>query len=236
MGPPGSPWHLLDSDAGGSADRRPDLPVGRRIPGIWWTAGCGWSIKNAAGVWVGDHARVVAARFARGLASPTKPVGGGAGSNPVHPNAILIFQQQADRNASGSVTDGGRPSNTFDGGRQLSQYSWYPDQLLRSARGLPPRRSPGGHGQSSLLRQRHHECGRVRRRQLRKWLLGTIPGGSGPLVSYSSQNGYLVYFSDRRGMLPDPNNGNITSGEYGFEDVINSASPTGTPDGVREAS
>ncbi len=69
----------------------------------------------------------------------------------------------------------------------------------------------------------------------RKWLLGTVPGGSGPLVSYSSQNGYLVYFSDRRGMLPDPNNGNITSGEYGFEDVINSASPTGTPDGVLEA-
>ena len=63
---------------------------------------------------------------------------------------------------------------------------------------------------------------------------GNIPGGSGPLVAYSSQNGYLVYFSDRRGMRPDPNNGNITSGEYGFEDVINSASPTGTPDGVLE--
>ena len=46
----------------------------------------------------------------------------------------------------------------------------------------------------------------------RKWLLGTVPGGTGPLVSYSSQNGYLVYFSDRRGMRPDPNNGNITSG------------------------
>ena len=66
----------------------------------------------------------------------------------------------------------------------------------------------------------------------RKWLLGTAPGGTGPLVSYSGQNGYLVYFSDRRGMLPDPNNGNLTSGEYGFEDVINSASPTGTPDRV----
>ena len=59
---------------------------------------------------------------------------------------------------------------------------------------------------------------------LQKWLQGTVPGGNGPLVSYSSQNGYLVYFSDRRGMLPDPNAGagNMTTGEYGFEDVINS--------------
>jgi len=35
-------------------------------------------------------------------------------------------------------------------------------------------------------------------------------------------------------MRLDPDNGNITSGEYGFEDVINKASPTGTPDGVLE--
>ena len=68
-------------------------------------------------------------------------------------------------------------------------------------------------------------------------VLGTVPGGSGPLVSYSSQNGYLVYFSDRRGMLPDLNVvPNATTGEYGFEDVINSASATGTPDNVLEAS
>ncbi len=35
-------------------------------------------------------------------------------------------------------------------------------------------------------------------------------------------------------MLADPNAGNITTGEYGFEDVINSASATGTPDGLAE--
>jgi hypothetical protein len=70
-----------------------------------------------------------------------------------------------------------------------------------------------------------------------KWLQGTVPGGNGPLVSFSSQNGYLVYFSDRRGMIPNPNIVPVvTNGEYGFEDVINSASATGTPDGVMEAS
>ncbi len=66
---------------------------------------------------------------------------------------------------------------------------------------------------------------------------GYRPRRKRPLVSYSSQNGYLVYFSDRRGMLPDLNVGpNVTTGEYGFEDVINSASPTGTPENVLEAS
>src|ERR1700690_1774573 len=64
---------------------------------------------------------------------------------------------------------------------------------------------------------------------LNRWLVANPA-----LVNYSGQNGYLVFFSDRRGMLPEPNNGAITQGEYGFEDGINSASPAGTPDGVRE--
>ena len=59
---------------------------------------------------------------------------------------------------------------------------------------------------------------------LNQWLLAN-PG----LVDFSGQNGYLVFYSDRRGMLADPNAGNITTGEYGFEDVINSGSATGTP-------
>ena len=62
---------------------------------------------------------------------------------------------------------------------------------------------------------------------LNQWLMANPA-----LVDYSGQNGYLVFFSDRRGMLADPNAGNITTGEYGFEDVINSTSATGTPDGV----
>ena len=72
---------------------------------------------------------------------------------------------------------------------------------------------------------------------LQKWIQGIGPGASGPLVENTSQNGYLLYFSDRRGMLPDPNAvpvANVTTGEYGFEDVVNSNSVTGTPDGNLE--
>jgi hypothetical protein len=71
---------------------------------------------------------------------------------------------------------------------------------------------------------------------LKKWLAGTI-GTSGTNVDYVQQNGYVLYFSDRRGMLPNPVVDGTTftkSGDSGLEDVINSSSATGNPDGVLE--
>jgi hypothetical protein len=58
-------------------------------------------------------------------------------------------------------------------------------------------------------------------------------------VNNTNQNGYILYFSDRRGMQPDPDanrtgfyNGFV--GISGLEDVINSGSSIGSPDGVLE--
>ncbi len=68
---------------------------------------------------------------------------------------------------------------------------------------------------------------------LRKWLKGTI-GASGPNVEYKSQNGYVLYFSDRRGMKVRPDLG-YKNGEYGFEDVLNANSAAGTPNGTLDA-
>lgn len=74
---------------------------------------------------------------------------------------------------------------------------------------------------------------------LRKWLMGSAPyaSGSGPLTESDTQNGYVLYFSDRRGMLANATttssvNGSssgIKDGEYGFEDVINTASSSYLP-------
>ena len=154
----------------------------------------------------------------------------------MHPNAILIFQQLADRDAVCplGVCTADAPNSTIEA-TGASQYSWYPINFYDPREGFPRDAAPAGMANpacyvNGIMNAVEFDVG-----NFQKWLSGTIPGGSGPLVSYSSQNGYLVYFSDRRGMLPDPNNGNITSGEYGFEDVINSASPTGTPDGALEA-
>ncbi len=221
------------TDAGWGAG----APLGSPCPVAGpWNLVDGWlrvEYQNAAGAWVGVTTEWLQLGFARGLVSPTKPVGGGAGSNTVHPNAILIFQEQADRDGSGTLTAADNPQVIFEAAG-ASQYSWYPINLYDPREGFPRDAAPAGMANpacyvNGIMNAVEFDVG-----NFRKWLLGTVPGGSGPLVQYSSQNGYLVYFSDRRGMQPDPNNGNITSGEYGFEDVINSASPTGTPDGVLE--
>jgi hypothetical protein len=61
---------------------------------------------------------------------------------------------------------------------------------------------------------------------LRRWLLGQI-GLSGPAVV--EEDGYTVYFSDRRG---NRTLAGAETGEYGFEDVVNPASASGTPNGA----
>ena len=63
---------------------------------------------------------------------------------------------------------------------------------------------------------------------LRQWLGGAI-GTTGTQVESVSQNGYLLYFSDRRGMLP---NGGGDMVGYGYEDIINPSDAAGAPNGV----
>ena len=65
-------------------------------------------------------------------------------------------------------------------------------------------------------------------KNLQAWLQGH------PNVKEDPNGGYLLYFSDRRGMLSPagPANGTplgIKVGEYGFEDVINEGDPNGKP-------
>ena len=70
---------------------------------------------------------------------------------------------------------------------------------------------------------------------LKLWLKGVI-GTSGTNVDSVAQNGYVLYFSDRRGMLYNQNApvANTRTGDAGLEDVINSSSAAGTPDGALE--
>ena len=68
-------------------------------------------------------------------------------------------------------------------------------------------------------------------RNLKRWLSGTI-GATGTNVESSTENGYILYFSDRRGMLPNGSGNKV--GEYGFEDIINAADSAGNPDGLMD--
>jgi hypothetical protein len=69
-------------------------------------------------------------------------------------------------------------------------------------------------------------------RNLQKWLAGSA---SGVNTEFVSQNGYVLYFSDRRGTIVANSLLTYKNGEYGFEDVINPGSVNGTPDGVLNA-
>ncbi len=218
----------------------PGVPTGASHPtgactpanGVPWPLIDGWlrvEYQNAGGNWVGVTREWLKLGFARGLTSPNT-----LGGNAVHPNAILIFQELADRDANGKLTAADAPSDkTVVNGN--SQYSWYPINFYDPREGFPRDVNPGLAGTqcyvNGIMNAVELDVG-----NLNRWLLGATPA-SGPSVSYSGQNGYLVFFSDRRGMLPDPNGApvaNIANGEYGFEDVINSASPTGTPDAALE--
>jgi Tfp pilus assembly protein PilX len=80
---------------------------------------------------------------------------------------------------------------------------------------------------------------------LAKWLNGSFTTSpvTGTSATYSNENGYVLYFSDHRGMRKDPNQSNGTqtpagvySGESGIEDVVNASQPltSSTPDGALE--
>jgi hypothetical protein len=62
---------------------------------------------------------------------------------------------------------------------------------------------------------------------LARWFTGSIGASGGNSMNTT---GYVVYFSDRR----TNRNGGMETGEYGFEDFVNSGSSGGTPDNVME--
>ena len=197
-----------------------------------WPLVDGWlrvEYKNAAGNWIGATDKWLQLGFGRGIAIPTV-----VGGNLVHPKAILIFQKIAgDRNLNSTPDAADGPQNWTGAS---SQYSWNPINFYDPREGFP-RDSVTGTGLAGsqcyvngIMNAVELDVG-----NLSQWLLG-INGVGGTAVDYTGQNGYLVFFSDRRGMLADPNAGagNMTTGEYGFEDTVNSNSATGTPDGAQE--
>ncbi len=183
--------------------------------------------------------------FARGLNPPKL-----GALNTIHPNAILILQQQADRDADGVldpavaacptchpatlaipaelVTDGG--TNTVVTGT-ATRTNWYPINFYDTREGeqRENRRASTTCNVGGVVNAVELDV-----TNLRRWLVGTI-GTSGTLTESVTQNGYVLYFSDRRGMKPNPNAANVKNGEYGFEDVTNPASTSGAPDNTLQA-
>ncbi len=190
-----------------------------------WPLITGWlrvEYLNSAGTWVGVTTEWLRLGFARALAPPTAPL-----ADPLNPKAILILQQEAQRGSGGG---GWGVPNT-----QISPFAYYPINFVDEREAFP-RNTTTLSGTScnvnGIMNAVELNVG-----NLSRWLTGAI-AGSGTSVSYTSQNGFLVYFSDRRDMTVDPNSvapyTNMTSGESGIEDVVNLASATGIPNQTLE--
>ncbi len=177
------------------------------------------------GGWDGVTKEWLELGFARGLNSPTAGV-----PNDVHPNGILLFQLQADRNHDNLLTNAPYESTSITG--VGTQNNWFPINLYDTREGeVRDGTSPGSSNTTcalgGIMNLVELDVG-----NLKKWFDGTI-GATGNQTDFSTQNGYILYFSDRRGM--QPNASGTKDGTYGFEDMINSPVADGTPDGNMEA-
>jgi Tfp pilus assembly protein PilX len=181
--------------------------------------------KNAQDNWVGITKEWLQYGFARAYDTPPSTPGPLntnapiAGQNSINPHAVLILQQLSSNATNNKKSTGA-----------TSQNAWYPINFYDTREG-EPRDVNTGCTVNGIMNAVEIDVG-----NLGQWLggKGVYGGGSGKLVNYADQNGYVLYFSDRRGMLPNPNQGNITSGESGLEDVVNVGSSGGTPDGQLE--
>ncbi len=175
---------------------------------------------NNSGTWVGVTTEWLNLGFGRQYNTQlTAPYGSSSGTtNTVNPQAILILQQLR---ASGlSPTGAGTSGN------------WYPINFYDTREGemRDTSQAAGSCSVNGIMNAVELDVG-----NLALWLKGTT-GSSGTNVNYTNQNGYILYFSDHRGSITDPNPSNggqtpagVISGESGLEDVVNASSATGLP-------
>jgi hypothetical protein len=200
-----------------------------------WPIVDGWlrvEYKDAAGNWHGVTREWLSLGFARGLTPLASAPAYSGAATYVHPQAILILQQLADRD--GNVTINGAKESASP---TVSRYNWYPINMYDTREGeirdITTGKTAATCAPNGIINMVELDVG-----NLKRWLTGGI-GTNGHNVDYQTLNGYALYFSDRRGMAIDPNAATLAifpgpdyTGEYGFEDTINTASAAGTPDNV----
>lgn len=241
-----------------------------------------------SGAWVGITQQWLQLGFARGATPPTT-----TGTNPVNPNAILIFQEAADRSGNGGNADALGAVPNISGGaagvpQQCLNTGTKTSPKYKCETSIPPEIAADqipttqctstnpmcayygdgyagtqaasgnnalGSGPPSITMYNWYPINFYDKREGEPWdvlnatsttctangvmnaveldvgnLNAWLSTASGKLIDPTDTNGYIVYFSDRRGMLVTSA---ATAGEYGFEDTINLAN-SGVPDGKFE--
>jgi hypothetical protein len=200
----------------------------KRPPGIPsgdWSILGGWvrvEFRKADGTYQNVTKEWLDLGFSRGLQTPDSEHGR---ANTENPNAIMILQQRREDPASsrGTLLTSGS-----------SQYRWMPLNFYDTREGERRENPLTGTTCSvgGIMTSTEIDVG-----NLKKWLLGTI-GTNGKTVESVSQNGYILYYADHRGMLADPDpTATITvkHGDYGYEDFINPNSGSGSSNNTLDA-
>ena len=199
-------WKNSGPAGGAPVNNHGDNPVTWPLLGGWLRV----EAHQKDGTWKNVTQEWLGLGFARGTQVPDSEHPAGVGTfNSVHPNAILIFQKV--RPNLGHALTGTDVSGAG------TQYNWYPINLYDSREGLY-----GGNAANSPNNPSGDNCPiagvmnvvELDVRNLQRWLSNQI-GTTGGNVENTSQNGYILYFSDRRGMLPDPDPSVTENGKRG---------------------
>ena len=165
-------------------------------------------MQNAAGVW----SDVTMEILNLGIGAPNQD---GTQCDDPTPHAVLRLQRLRD-NGGGSANCVTAPNSYA---ASTNPTDWWPNVLYDTREGNVRDELSSSSTVMTLGGLMHYVALDVN--NLRQWLAGAI-GTSGTQVL--NQNGYIVYFSDRRS---NRNASNAETGEYGWEDVVNPASSTG---------
>jgi len=200
---------------------------------------------NNSGAWVGVTQEWLKFGFGRGYDTPPTAPYQAAGIpicttyptppagqcyNPLGP-AILILQQLQNGKTNANATGAATTAN-----------NWLPINLYDSREGEPRDARPTSDLETSCSPNGVMNVVELDVGNLWLWLQGLSPyaAGSGLQVNSTVNNGYILYFSDHRGMVPDTNPMagvtfyNNISGMSGLNDTVNSLSVTGVPDNALE--
>jgi len=183
-------------------------------------------IKNSSDVWTGVTNQWLALGIGRS-ASALNTGNPTARTGTTDPGAILVFQELAS--TSGGLPIAGRTAKNIG-------TNWYPINFFDPREGLV---RDANVANSNCTVNGILNAVELDMANLKAWMATA----TGQTIEYTEQNGYVLYFSDRRGMRPTPRSNaaydgpfataGVLNGEYGFEDTVNGAtSVTGAPNGV----
>lgn len=155
------------------------------------------------------------------------------------PNAIIRIQRLRDNGGTCHYSRVTAPANNV--AVTTNSYDYWPQTIFDTREGLlrEPTAAAPAPAQSNILLGGVMQYIALDVGNLKKWFARQAPYGasSGNQVLLDN-NGYSVYFSDRRNNRADGTNGtcaNCETGEYGWEDVVNPADALGLPNGQLDA-